>query len=145
MGKGPRSNMLSKINTNRYGGIWIGIGLLIGLVIPAAVWLICHVLLAWLIGIGGIVLAAFLIVFLIEMHQDNGKVPYYEKHLKEQLPFDPDQQEAIIRCSVCTGERIAGFRNNDDGHFTEVMLIRTPEDEKRFMQIFGIDSVRTVY
>ncbi|MBO2515962.1 MAG: aspartate dehydrogenase [Clostridiales bacterium] len=65
--------------------------------------------------------------------------------MKEVLPFDPEKQEAVIRCSVCTGEQVAGFRDRTDGHFTEVMLLKTPEDEERFRKMFGLGSVRKIY
>ncbi|MCR4584601.1 MAG: aspartate dehydrogenase [Lachnospiraceae bacterium] len=52
---------------------------------------------------------------------------------------------AVIRSSICTGEKVAGFKNRKDGHFTEVMLIRTPEDEKHFREIYELESVRVEY
>ena len=64
-----------------------------------------------------------------------GKIPYYERHLKETIPFDSQKQYAVIRSSICTGEKVAGFKSTEDGHFTEVMLIRTDEDEQRFKKI----------
>lgn len=137
--------MRSKINKNSYGGKWIATGLLVGVVIPAAVWFIWHKLLTWLIVIGALILLSFLLVFLIEMRQDNKKVPYHEKHMKEQFPFDPEKQDAIIKCSICTGEKVAGFKNKEDGHFVEVMLLRTPEDERKFKEIYGLSSMRTEY
>jgi hypothetical protein len=79
------------------------------------------------------------------MHQDNSKVPFYEKTLKDEIKYDPDTQYAVIKSSICTGEKVAGFKNKKDGHFVEVMVIRTSEDEKRFMAIYGLDKVRTEY
>ena len=51
----------------------------------------------------------------------------------------------MIRSSICTGEKVAGFRDKTDGHFTEVMLIRSPEDEQRFKETYHLDSVKTEY
>ena len=75
----------------------------------------------------------------------SGKIPYYERHLKETSPFDPQKQYAVIRSSICTGEKVAGFKNIEDGHFTEVMLIKTSEDEKRFKKIYDIETVKKEY
>ena len=61
------------------------------------------------------------------------------------IQFDPATQIAVIRSSICTGEKVAGFKNRKDGHVTEVMLIRSPEDEKLFKEIYGIETVRTEY
>jgi hypothetical protein len=62
-----------------------------------------------------------------------------------EIKFDPDKQYAIIRSSICTGEKVAGFKNKDDGHFTEVMLIRSYEDELRFMEMYKLETVKTEY
>ncbi len=71
------------------------------------------------------------------------KTPY--EKIKEAIPYDPETQYAVIRSSICTGEKVAGFKSRTDGHFTEVMLIRTPEDEKTFKEIYGLESVKTEY
>lgn len=69
----------------------------------------------------------------------------FEKRLREMAPFDPETQYAVIRSSICTGEKVAGFKNKTDGHFTEVMLIRTPEEERKFREIYGLESVKVEY
>ncbi len=69
----------------------------------------------------------------------------HKKELTELIPYDPATQHAVIRSSICTGEKIAGFKNDSDGHFTEVMLIRSPEDEEYFKEIYGIETVKIEY
>lgn len=69
----------------------------------------------------------------------------YEKYLKDTIPYDPEKQYAVIRSSICTGEKVAGFKNRADGHFTEVMLLKSREDERKFMEIYHLDSVKTEY
>ena len=69
----------------------------------------------------------------------------HEKPLPEAIPFDPETQYAVIRSSICTGEKVAGFRNRTDGHFTEVMLIRSPEDEQKFKESYRLETVKTEY
>lgn len=137
--------MISKINSIHFGGIWIGIGLLTGAIIPFIIWLVFHILLWWLCVVGGIILVVFGIIFTIEMHQDFGKIPYYERHLKETIPFDPQKQYAVIMSSICTGEKVAGFKNIENGHFTEVMLINTDEEEERFKRIYDLETVKIEY
>lgn len=66
-------------------------------------------------------------------------------NLKNLIEFDPDKQYAVIRSSICTGEKVAGFKNKDDGHFTEVMLIKSPSDEKIFRDIFNLTEIKTEY
>lgn len=72
-------------------------------------------------------------------------IPKYERHLRETIPFDPREQYAVIRSSICTGEQVAGFKNRENGHFTEVMLIKSPEDEKRFKEIYDLETVNKEY
>ena len=137
--------VITKINSIHFGGIWIGIGFLLGGIIPFSIWLLFHIFLWELCVLGGIILVGFIIVFGIEMHQDFGKIPYYERHLKETIPFNPQKQYAVIRSSICTGEKVAGFKSIEDGHFTEVMLIRTDEEEKRFKKIYNLETVKKEY
>ena len=72
-------------------------------------------------------------------------IPKYERHLRETIPFDPREQYAVIRSSICTGEQVAGFKNRENGHFTEVMLIKSPEDEKRVKEIYDLETVKKEY
>ena len=69
----------------------------------------------------------------------------YKKKQEPSIQFDPETQYAVIRSSICTGEKVAGFKNKADGHFTELMLIRSPADEKLFKETFGLDSLNVEY
>ena len=63
----------------------------------------------------------------------------------EVTPFNPETQYAVIRSSICTGEKVAGFRDKKDGRFTEIMLIRSPKDIESFKETYGVDTLRTEY
>ena len=65
--------------------------------------------------------------------------------LAEKIPFDPEKQIPVLRSSICTGEKVAGFKDLEGGHFTEVMLIRSPKDEQEFREIYGLESVKKEY
>ena len=136
---------ISKINSVHFGAAWIAISLAIGLLLPAVIRLATGVFYWGLSVIGGIILLGFIIVFSVEMKQDSGKKPYYERYLGEDIPFDPDKQTAVIKCSICTGEQVAGFKSKEDGHFTEVMLIKSPKDEEIFRETYHLESVKTEY
>ena len=69
----------------------------------------------------------------------------HKKSREAAVQFNPETQYAVIRSSICTGEKVAGFKNKTDGHFTEVMLILSPADEKIFKEIYGIDSLKIEY
>lgn len=61
------------------------------------------------------------------------------------IEYDPNKQYAVIRSSICTGEKVAGFKNYSDGHFTEVMLIKSSKDEKIFRETYHLESIKTEY
>ena len=136
---------LPKINSIHFGSQVIAVALIIGGVIPFILWLICSKVIWWLVILGADILALFGAILAIEMHQDHGKVPYYEKHLKETIPFDPERQYAVIKASICTGEKVAGFKDKSTKAFTEVMLIRYAADEERFKEIYDIQDIKKEY
>ena len=70
---------------------------------------------------------------------------HHKQTLADVVPYDPETQYPVIRASICTGERVAGFKNKSDGHFTEVMLLRSMEDEQAFKDACGVDELKTVY
>ncbi|MDY3722716.1 MAG: hypothetical protein SOZ96_09050 [Treponema sp.] len=67
------------------------------------------------------------------------------KKKEPTVHFDPETQYAVIRSSICTGEKVAGFKTKTDGHFTEVMLIRSAADEKEFKETYGVESLKVEY
>lgn len=52
--------------------------------------------------------------------------------------YAPARQRPALRCSICTGEQVAGFKNLSDGKFEEVMLIRNESDLQAFREQYGI-------
>ena len=136
---------MHKVNSIRFGATWIVISLVIGILLPAVIWIVTGAFYWGLSIIGGIILLGFIIVFSIEMKQDSDKKPYYERYLSEDIPFDSDKQIAVIKCSICTGEQVAGFKNKEDGHFTEVMLIKGVKDLEKFKEIYNISEIKKEY
>lgn len=61
--------------------------------------------------------------------------------------FDRSELYPVIRSSICTGEKVAGFKHMDNGKFTEIMLIRNENDKETFMKMYGIskDEIKTEY
>lgn len=134
-----------KINSIHFGGKMIGLSILIGAIVPGFLWMITSRFM-WIFSvIGGAIFLVFAIIFAIEMKQDSDKSPYYEKNLKETIPFNPDIQYAVVKTSICTGEKVAGFRTKGSPEFTEVMLIRSDADLQRFKSIYDIEIVKTEY
>ena len=65
----------------------------------------------------------------------------------EQKTYDPNVMRPVIRSSICTGEKVAGFRHLQTGKFEEVMLVRGDADREAFLKMYGIrpEDVRTEY
>ena len=55
-----------------------------------------------------------------------------------QSAYDAARIKPAIRCSICTGEQVAGFRHLDTGAFEEIMLLRGPADLQAFRETYGI-------
>ncbi len=66
-------------------------------------------------------------------------------HKNNSIPFASDKQIAVIKCSICTGEQVAGFKSKEDGHFTEIMLIRDAKDLEQFKETYKIEEIKKEY
>lgn len=71
----------------------------------------------------------------------------FRKKKTEAQSFDRSELYPVIRSSICTGEKVAGFKHRANGQFTEIMLIRNETDKETFMKIYGIckDELKTEY
>ena len=56
----------------------------------------------------------------------------------KKIEYDKENQKPVIRSSICTGEKVAGFRDLNTGKFTEVMLIRDNKDMDEFLTKYDI-------
>lgn len=54
--------------------------------------------------------------------------------------YDPARQTPAMRCSICTGEQVVGFRDRETGRFEELCLIRTPADLDDFCREWGVEK-----
>ncbi len=66
------------------------------------------------------------------------------KSISEQS-YDPENQRPVLRCSICNGEQVAGFKDIHTGKFEEVMLIRNNQELREFMEMYGISEVTKEY
>lgn len=63
---------------------------------------------------------------------------FWKKKPKEN--FDRENLQPIIRASICTGERVAGFRDVRTGKFVEDGLIRDERDLRMFLEKYGLSE-----
>lgn len=69
----------------------------------------------------------------------------FGKKAVKKKRYDKENFKPILRCSICNGEQIAGFKNIHTGKFEEVVLIRNKEDLDRFMEIYDISDISKEY
>lgn len=56
-----------------------------------------------------------------------------------KLPdYDRERCRPILKCSICNGEQVAGFKDLQTGKFEEIMLIRSAADLRAFKERYGI-------
>ena len=59
--------------------------------------------------------------------------------------YDKETQKPILKCSICNGEQVAGFKNLQTGKFDEIMLIRNENDLREFMERCGVSEISKEY
>ncbi len=63
----------------------------------------------------------------------------------QTFTYDSATQKPILKCSICTGEQVAGLKDIHTGKFEEIMLIRSEKDLKDFMKMCGITTITKEY
>ncbi len=64
---------------------------------------------------------------------------------KQKPSIDLTGKQAVLHCSICNGEQVAGFKDMETGKFEEVMLIRNASDLEEFKRKYGVDEVTKEY
>lgn len=70
---------------------------------------------------------------------------FQRKVQETKKEYDRENQKPILRCSICTGEQVAGFKEIHTGKFEEVMCIRDGRDLERFKSMYGLEEVGKEY
>ena len=136
---------MQKINSIHFCFPWILISLIVGIVIPVIIRFITGIFMWPFTLVGGLGLISFAITFIIDKKKDNGNVKHCKNNFSINIPYDREKQIPVLKCSICTGERIAGFKDRETGHITEVLVIRSDEDLINFKKHYGIDSLKDEY
>lgn len=67
---------------------------------------------------------------------------------KKKVPaeqFDRENFRPILKCSICTGEQVAGFKNIRTGEFHDVMLIKNEADLDAFKEMYEVEVITKEY
>ena len=71
---------------------------------------------------------------------------FAKKQDKAKKSYDAEKVEPVIKSSICTGEKVAGFQDKETKHIEEVMLIRNDADLETFRREYGIlGEIKTIY
>ena len=69
----------------------------------------------------------------------------FSRKTVKKKDYDKENLRPVLKCSICTGEQVAGFKNIHTGKFEEIMLIRNEKGLEQFKETFGIDTVTKEY
>ena len=64
---------------------------------------------------------------------------------KTKESYDSEHLKPAIRSSICTGEKVVGFKDRATGHFTEIALIQSEKDLDDFRNRYGITEEIEVF
>ena len=64
-----------------------------------------------------------------------------KKKEEQRIVYNAAEKYPAIRCSICTGEQVAGFRRRGNGAFEELMLIRDSRDYEAFCKMVGTEDI----
>ncbi|MDE7249079.1 MAG: aspartate dehydrogenase [Lachnospiraceae bacterium] len=59
--------------------------------------------------------------------------------------YDKETSRPVLKCSICNGEQVAGFKDIHTSKFEEIMLIRDQKDLDLFMKQYGIREITKEY
>lgn len=65
----------------------------------------------------------------------------WKKKLRDNIAeYDKENKKPVIRCSICNGEQVAGFKDIHTEKFEEIMLIRDENDLWMFKNKYGLEG-----
>lgn len=69
----------------------------------------------------------------------------FRKNKPRRKEYDHELLEPVLRCSICTGEQTAGFRNKRTGEFKEICLVRNEKELQAFLDTYGLSEIEKIY
>ena len=68
-----------------------------------------------------------------------------KKQTVEKREYDKVNAKPVLKCSICNGEQVAGFKDQRTGKFHEVMFVRDEKDLQAFKEMYGLSDVAKEY
>lgn len=71
---------------------------------------------------------------------------FKKKAVQKTADYDRENWKPVLKCSICNGEQVAGFKNIHTGEWKEECLIRGDAQLKEFKDKYGITGeVEKIY
>lgn len=75
-----------------------------------------------------------------------GMKMFRKKKAVEPVDYDSENWMPVLKCSICNGEQVAGFKNIHTGAFKEDVLIRNNRELQEFKEKYGItEEIGKIY
>lgn len=77
-----------------------------------------------------------------------GRIIMFWSRRKDQVKqedYDRENWRPVLKCSICNGEKVAGFKNIHTGEFKEECFIRDDRELEEFKQKYGIREMPKEY
>ena len=68
-----------------------------------------------------------------------------KKKKEQKKSYGKENYRPVLRCSICTGEQVAGFQNIHTGKCTEITWIRDSKELDEFMEMYDISTITKEY
>jgi len=94
---------------------------------------------------GVVMCAASIVIWRKKFGKPKKQAILSEIEQRRREVYDLQTYLPVIRCSICNGEQVAGFKDKRTGQFTEVMLIRNDKDLEEFKVRYGVEKVTKEY
>ena len=65
---------------------------------------------------------------------------FWNRKKQVKTAYDKTGKIPVIRSSICTGEQVAGFKDETTGKFQELMLIQTDSDYQAFLRLYEVEE-----
>ena len=80
----------------------------------------------------------------IKPHEHKEREMFGKKRI-QQADYDRENWRPVLKCSICNGEQVAGFKELRTGKFEEVALICSGKDLEAFKKTYGIEEITKEY
>ena len=78
------------------------------------------------------------------MNSGNRREMFRKKRI-QQMDYDKENWRPVLKCSICNGERVAGFKNIHTGEFKEECFIQNDEELEAFKYKYAITDLVKEY